>query len=174
MKLNYHVKFRDAVNTLEKFGNQAPSKATEALDEYGEESVTSIKKRVTQIGLVQSGTLRARTTYVRTSNKAAQVRVRVHYAAIHEFGGTIKPKPGTWTITPKNGKFLKFEVNGKTVFARKVVQQRKLVFEINGKKVFAKSVTIKEKRYVRDSMDELVKKAVFEEIVADKILEGIQ
>lgn len=40
----------------------------------------------------------------------------VKYAAIHEFGGRTPPH----VILPKNGDALKFMMNGKTVFAKKV------------------------------------------------------
>jgi phage gpG-like protein len=173
MELTYKVDFERAVKSLAKFGDQASKKATEALDEYGQEAVTAIKKRITQLGLVNTGNLRARTTYVRTNENEAQIRVRVHYAAIHEYGGTIKPKKtAPWIITPKKAKALRFEVGGKIIFAQRVIQEPKLVFQINGKTIFAKSVSIKEKRYVRDTMEELVKKGLFEEIIADKLMDG--
>jgi len=57
-----------------------------------------------------TGHLAQSLTY-RVGKDFAEVGTNLVYAAIHEFGGTIKPK---------NGQYLKFEINGKTIFAKQV------------------------------------------------------
>lgn len=167
VRITVNLDYQGAVNRLAVLGAGARPAATRALMIFGQELVTAIKDRVTEIGLVDTGRLRSSTTFRLLGPEHGEVGVRVHYAAIHEYGGTIRPrKTRPWVITPKRANALRFEVNGKTVFARRVVQEPKLVFEVGGRKVFAKSVTIREKRYVRDPLERLTNEGRFEEIVA--------
>ncbi|GAB7388994.1 hypothetical protein BSNK01_28320 [Bacillaceae bacterium] len=170
VRIVVNLDYQDAVNRLAALGVGARPAATRALMIFGQELVTAIKDRVTEIGLVDTGRLRSSTTFRLLGPEHGEVGVRVHYAAIHEYGGVIKPRQTKpWIITPKRAQMLRFEIGGKTVFARRVVQQPKLVFEVGGKKVFAKSVTIREKRYVRDPLERLANEGRFEEIVVSEL-----
>lgn len=63
----------------------------------------------------KSGQLAARTTY-RVDGNEVSIGNNLSYGRIWEEGGTIPAH----TILPKNGRFLVFQMNGQTVFARMV------------------------------------------------------
>lgn len=57
----------------------------------------AIKEKIKQVGLIDTGRLRSSVGWVKLSDKTVAVGVfNLVYAAIHEFGGVIKPKTGNY------------------------------------------------------------------------------
>jgi hypothetical protein len=68
--------------------------------------------------------------------------------AVHDgtHAHTIRPHPQTITIRPKHGKYLRFEVDGRVVYAKQVRTQKPLRFLVGGRPVFARSVRMPARR----------------------------
>lgn len=111
IKISFNKRDWDKVNN---FFLTAPQKLdvaiNKALKRTGEQMVIDSRR----FAPVKKGNLR-RSIQMHTGNRYVVVGTDLIYAPIHEFGGT---------ITPKAKKVLAFKVNGKWVFAKKVVIQK--------------------------------------------------
>lgn len=124
-------------------------KTERVLMEGGKVYERGAKLRITTQGLVDTGNLRAATIAEPVSTrKVAAVEVGprgIRYAAIHEFGGTLRPR-----VTPKMRRWawFKFRSTGKPVF-RAIALTRKSHLTIR----------IKARPYMRPTFDQDTKAA---------------
>lgn len=72
----------------------------------------------------------------------------VYAEAVHDGSAahTVRPQPQTITIRPKHGKYLRFTINGRVIYARQVRTQKPLRFVVRGKVVYARSARIPARR----------------------------
>lgn len=131
------------------------------------ETETSIKKFITEIGLVDVGRLRSsihgRVLAVNIHQTTGEVATtNVKYARIHEYGGTISAKPGKALAIPFNKQSALIQMqsgglrNVKGLYVIRRAGGNAFLFRSGDSSVgwtLVKSVKISEKRYMRTGLE---------------------
>lgn len=101
---------------LLKIIREAPDRIEGAISTALLRSGNEMRNKAIKLAPFKSGNLR-RSITIRSGRRVVRVGTNVVYARIHDQGGSIRAH----TITPRNGKFLRFVTKGgRVVFARKV------------------------------------------------------
>ena len=130
VKYGIDLDTRPLAKKLKRIGHDMPEINRGILKLFAEQVITDSQAKHLRgrPGLNRiSGNLAQSLTY-RVGRNFAEVGTNLPYAAIHEFGGTIKPK---------NGKYLKFQINGKWIFAKQVTIPKRPYLEPSLKDLFA-------------------------------------
>ncbi|MFC4768739.1 hypothetical protein [Effusibacillus consociatus] len=143
----------------------APRAIKMGLDAVVTEAVGEVKKTITDIELIDKGRLRASIMgEISPDGKKGIIGSDVKYAAIHEYGGVIKPK---------RAKMLAFQVQSGSQIVGKSGKRLKNPKKIS-KWVFAKKVTIKEKRYMRGTIERMQSSGKIESLFAAGVRQAIE
>ena len=113
-----HIDVKELAEDLTEISDMTANQITEnILNELG----TKIEAQAKENAPFKSGRLRDSITHEVGDGKLT-VSVGVEYGRYQEFGTGSRSEFGgsSYKIRPKNKKFLKFKVNGKTVFAKEV------------------------------------------------------
>lgn len=112
------VDITNLVRDLSEISNLSSAEITEnILNDFGQEIVEDAKRLVP----VKSGELKSSISYQVNGNEL-EVDASAEHADFVEFGtGTKGEYPGkAYDIVPTNGKYLKFTINGRTIYTKKV------------------------------------------------------
>jgi hypothetical protein len=143
----------------------------DSLNAVSLEFQSEVKVSITKKRLIDTGRLRA-SIMADINGLTARVGTDVKYAAIHEYGGVIKPKRKkvlAWLADDKKGSVVTYRVftnqGGNFRRLKKPKKQTQ-------KWIFAKQVRIREKRYFRDARDSFnpKMKRILENVVSDAVL----
>jgi phage gpG-like protein len=137
---------REAQNLIDQAGDLAPKAIKMGLDAVVTEAEGEVKKTITDIKLVDTGRLRSSIMgEISSDGKKGILGSDVKYAKIHEYGGDIKPK-----------------------------RAKALAFTIGDKFILTKKVTIKEKKFLRGTIDHMQSSGDVESLFSAGVRQAIE